>query len=81
MRDSKTSDMIFDGPTPLELLGGSTILLPGTVILSPPPPGDGEATTPSVFLHPCRTVALAIEKTGTPTNPVVADAQPLNPAL
>ena len=51
MQDSNTSDMIFDIPTLIEFLSGSTTLLPGTVILTGTPQGVGAAMKPPVFLH------------------------------
>ena len=74
MQDSNTSDMIFDVPTLIEFLGGSTTLLPGTVILTGTPQGVGAARKPPVFLQPGDTVTVEIEKIGALTNPVVAEA-------
>jgi 2-keto-4-pentenoate hydratase/2-oxohepta-3-ene-1,7-dioic acid hydratase in catechol pathway len=74
MQDSTTSDMIFDVPTLIEFLSGSTTLLPGTVILTGTPQGVGAARKPPVFLQPGDTVTIEIEKIGALTNPVVAEA-------
>jgi 2-keto-4-pentenoate hydratase/2-oxohepta-3-ene-1,7-dioic acid hydratase in catechol pathway len=74
MQDSNTSDMIFDVPTLIEFLSGSTTLLPGTVILTGTPQGVGAARKPPVFLQPGDTVTVEIEKIGALTNPVVAEA-------
>ena len=41
MQDWSTADMIFDVPTLIEFLSGSTVLLPGTVILTGTPHGVG----------------------------------------
>ena len=43
MQDWSTADMIFDVPTLIEFLSGSTALLPGTVILTGTPHGVGAA--------------------------------------
>ena len=74
MQDSNTNDMIFDVPTLIEFLSGSTTLLPGTVILTGTPQGVGAAMKPPVFLQPGDTVTIDIEKIGALTNPVVAEA-------
>jgi 2-keto-4-pentenoate hydratase/2-oxohepta-3-ene-1,7-dioic acid hydratase in catechol pathway len=73
MQDWSTDDMIFDVPTLIEFLSGSTLLLPGTVILTGTPHGVGAARTPPVFLRPGDTVSVEIEGIGTLTNPVVAE--------
>ena len=43
--------MIFDVPTLIEFLSGSTTLLPGTVILTGTPHGVGMARKPPVWLQ------------------------------
>jgi 2-keto-4-pentenoate hydratase/2-oxohepta-3-ene-1,7-dioic acid hydratase in catechol pathway len=73
MQDWNTNDMIFDVPTLIEFLSGSTTLLPGTVILTGTPQGVGAAMKPPVFLQPGDTVTIEIEKIGALTNPVVAE--------
>ncbi len=45
MQDWNTNDMIFDIPTLIEFLSGSTVLLPGTVILTGTPHGVGGAAS------------------------------------
>ncbi|HIE98062.1 MAG TPA: DUF2437 domain-containing protein [Planctomycetes bacterium] len=74
MQDWNTNDMIFDVPTLIEFLSGSTILAPGTVILTGTPHGVGAARTPPVFLKDGDTVSIEIEKIGTLTNPVIDEA-------
>ncbi len=74
MQDWNTNDMIFDVPTLIEFLSGSTKLLPGTVILTGTPHGVGGARKPPVFLQPGDTVTIEIEGIGTLTNPVIAEA-------
>ena len=71
MQDWSTNDMIFDVPTLIEFLSGSTLLLPGTVILTGTPHGVGGARKPPVFLKHGDTVTIEIEKIGALTNPVV----------
>jgi len=70
MQDCNTSDMIFDIPTLIEFLSGSTTLLPGTVILTGTPHGVGMARTPPVWLKPGDIVTVEIEGIGQLTNPV-----------
>jgi 2-keto-4-pentenoate hydratase/2-oxohepta-3-ene-1,7-dioic acid hydratase in catechol pathway len=74
MQDWNTSDMIFDVPTLIEFLSGSTKLLPGTVILTGTPHGVGFARKPPVFLQPGDTVTVSIDGIGELTNPVVEEA-------
>lgn len=70
VQDWTTSDMIFDVPTLIEFLSGSTTLLPGTVILTGTPQGVGMARTPPLWLKPGDTVTVEIEKIGRLANPV-----------
>ena len=74
MQDWSTDDMIFDVPTLIEFLSGSTLLLPGTVILTGTPHGVGGARKPPVFLKAGDTVSVEVEGIGTLTNPVVAES-------
>lgn len=73
MQDWNTNDMIFDVPTLIEFLSGSTRLLPGTVILTGTPHGVGAARKPPVFLQPGDQVTIEIDGIGQLTNPVVAE--------
>ncbi len=73
MQDWNTNDMIFDVPTLIEFLSGSTRLLPGTVILTGTPHGVGFARKPPVFLQPGDQVTIEIESIGELRNPVVAE--------
>ena len=70
MQDWNTNDMIFDVPTLIEFLSGSTTLLPGTVILTGTPHGVGMAQKPPRWLRPGDQVSIEIEKIGTLTNSV-----------
>ena len=70
MQDWNTDDMIFDVPTLIEFLSGSTILSPGTVILTGTPHGVGMARKPPVLLKDGESVTIEIEKIGRLTNPV-----------
>ena len=69
-QSSNTRDMIFDVPTLIEFLSGSTTLLAGTVILTGTPAGVGMALQPPVWLQPGDSVTVEIEKIGALTNPV-----------
>ncbi|MGE0756431.1 MAG: fumarylacetoacetate hydrolase family protein [Pirellulaceae bacterium] len=70
MQDWNTNDMIFDVPTLIEFLSGSTLLLPGTVILTGTPHGVGAARKPPVYLQPGDTITIEIDGIGALTNPV-----------
>jgi 2-keto-4-pentenoate hydratase/2-oxohepta-3-ene-1,7-dioic acid hydratase in catechol pathway len=72
-QNSNTSDMIFDVPTLVEFLSGSTTLYPGTVILTGTPEGVGMAMDPPKFLAPGDFVEVEIEKIGVLSNPVVTE--------
>lgn len=73
LQDWNTNDMIFDVPTLIEFLSGSTTLLPGTVILTGTPHGVGMARTPPRWLKPGDSVTIDIEKIGSLTNPVILE--------
>jgi 2-keto-4-pentenoate hydratase/2-oxohepta-3-ene-1,7-dioic acid hydratase in catechol pathway len=73
MQDWNTNDMIFDVPTLIEFLSGSTTLLPGTVILTGTPHGVGGARNPPVFLKPGDAITVEIEAIGALSNRVVAE--------
>ena len=74
MQDWNTDDMIFDVPTLIEFLSGSTLLAAGTVILTGTPHGVGAARKPPVFLQDGDEITIEIEGIGALTNPVVAEA-------
>jgi 2-keto-4-pentenoate hydratase/2-oxohepta-3-ene-1,7-dioic acid hydratase in catechol pathway len=74
MQDWNTDDMIFDVPTLIEFLSGSTTLLPGTVVLTGTPHGVGMARKPPVWLKAGDRLTIEIEKIGSLTNPVVDEA-------
>lgn len=74
LQDWNTDDMIFDVPTLIEFLSGSTTLLPGTVILTGTPQGVGMARKPQRWLTPGDNVVIEIEKIGKLENPVVKEA-------
>ena len=71
MQDWNTDDMIFDVPTLIEFLSGSTTLLPGTVILTGTPHGVGMARKPPVWLKAGDRISIEIEKIGSLDNPVI----------
>lgn len=70
LQDWNTNDMIFDVPSLIAFLSGSTTLLPGTVILTGTPHGVGIARKPPRWLKPGDTVTVEIEKIGALINPV-----------
>ncbi|MBC8132367.1 MAG: fumarylacetoacetate hydrolase family protein [Deltaproteobacteria bacterium] len=70
---SSTSDMIFDVPTLIAFLSGSTTLVPGTVILTGTPEGVGMAEKPPRWLKAGDVVTIEIETIGQLTNPVVGE--------
>jgi 2-keto-4-pentenoate hydratase/2-oxohepta-3-ene-1,7-dioic acid hydratase in catechol pathway len=72
-QSSNTSDMLFDVPTLIEFLSGSTTLYPGTVILTGTPEGVGMAMDPPRYLAPGDFVEIEIEKIGVLSNPVVTE--------
>lgn len=74
MQDWNTDDMIFDVPTLIEFLSGSTTLLPGTVILTGTPHGVGMARKPPVWLQAGDRIQIEIERIGTLENPVQDEA-------
>lgn len=74
VQDSNTSDMIFDVPTLIEFLSGSTTLLQGTVILTGTPHGVGMARTPQRWLKAGDVVTVEIENIGSLTNPVIEES-------
>ena len=74
MQDWHCDDLIFDVPTIISFLSGSTTLLPGTVILTGTPHGVGFARKPPVFLQPGDSVTIEIDRIGALTNPVIAEA-------
>ena len=73
MQDWNTNDMIFDVPTLISFLSGSTTLLPGTIILTGTPHGVGFARKPPVYLKAGDSISIEIESIGTLTNPVVEE--------
>jgi len=74
MQDWRCDDFIFDIPSIIAFLSGSTTLLPGTVILTGTPHGVGFARKPPVFLQPGDTVTIEVDRIGALTNPVIAEA-------
>ena len=64
--------MIFDVPTLISFLSGSTTLLPGTLILTGPF-RVGEARNPKRYLVPGDEVTVEIDGLGILTNPVVEE--------
>lgn len=75
MQDWTTEDMIFDVPSLIAFLSGSTRLAPGTVILTGTPHGVGAARKPPVYLQPGDLVVVDIERIGALSNPVIEEPQ------
>jgi 2-keto-4-pentenoate hydratase/2-oxohepta-3-ene-1,7-dioic acid hydratase in catechol pathway len=71
MQDWNTDDMIFDIPSLIEFLSGSTTLLPGMVILTGTPHGVGMARKPPVWLKSGDQITVEIERIGALHNPVL----------
>jgi 2-keto-4-pentenoate hydratase/2-oxohepta-3-ene-1,7-dioic acid hydratase in catechol pathway len=74
VQESGTDDLIFDVPTLITFLSGSTTLLPGTLILTGTPSGVGSAQDPRRFLMSGDEVTVEIEGIGKLTNFVVEEA-------
>lgn len=74
VQDWNTSDMIFDVPTLIAFLSGSTTLEAGTVILTGTPHGVGMARKPPLWMKDGDTVTVEIEGIGALTNPVRNEA-------
>ncbi len=74
MQDWNTDDMIFDVPTLIEFLSGSTVLAPGTAIFTGTPHGVGGARKPPVFLKDGDSITVEIDGIGQLTNPVVNES-------
>ena len=70
VQDWTTSDMIFDVPSLIAFLSGSTTLPAGTVILTGTPHGVGMARQPQLWLKDGDEVTIEIEGIGRLTNPV-----------
>mgnify|MGYP005677094623 CR=1 FL=1 len=73
VQESGTDDLIFDVPTLISFLSGSTTLLPGTLILTGTPSGVVEAREPNRFLLTGDEVTVEIDGVGILTNPVVEE--------
>jgi 2-keto-4-pentenoate hydratase/2-oxohepta-3-ene-1,7-dioic acid hydratase in catechol pathway len=73
-QDWNTNDMIFDVPTLIEFLSGSTTLLPGTVILTGTPHGVGMGYNPPIWLKHGDEVSVEVEKIGVLRNPVLEES-------
>jgi len=73
VQEGNTSDMIFDVPSLIAFLSGSTTLHPGTVIFTGTPEGVGMAATPPRWLQPGDEVRVEIEGIGSLSNPVMEE--------
>lgn len=73
LQDWYTDDFIFDIPTLIEFLTGSTTLYPGTVVLTGTPHGVGMARNPPRWLRAGDTVEVEIEGIGVLKNTVTEE--------
>ncbi|MFM1798991.1 MAG: hypothetical protein RLZZ117_1269 [Cyanobacteriota bacterium] len=73
VQEGHTSDMIFDVPSLIAFLSGSTTLLPGTVIFTGTPEGVGMAASPPRWLAPGDQVSVEIDGIGCLRNGVVEE--------
>ena len=74
MQDWNTNDMIFDVPTLIEFLSGSTRLLAGTVILTGTPHGVGSARKPPLYLKSGDRVTIEIDGIGSLSNDLIEES-------
>ena len=74
MQDWNTNDLIFDVPTLISFLSGSTTIEAGSVILTGTPHGVGMARKPPVWLKAGDEVTIEIDQIGKLTNPVISEA-------
>jgi len=75
MQDANTSDMIFSVAETIALLAEVLTLEPGDVIVMGTPAGVGQARNPPVWMKAGDTVVIDIEKVGTLSNPIAAEAE------
>lgn len=73
MQDWNTDDMIFDVPALIEFLSASTILNPGSIILTGTPHGVGFARNPPLYLQSGDEITIQIQGIGCLTNPVIEE--------
>lgn len=74
MQDANTDDMIFSVTETIELLAEVLTLEPGDVIVMGTPAGVGQARTPPVWMKAGDTYEVEIERIGTLSNPIEAEA-------
>lgn len=77
VQDANTNDMIFDVPSIIEFLSGSTTLPAGTTILTGTPHGVGMAANPPRWLKAGDRVSIVVERIGQLTNPVESEPSPV----
>lgn len=75
MQDANTSDMIFSTAETIALLADVLTLEPGDVLVMGTPAGVGQARTPPVWMKAGDTYEVEIERIGTLSNPIVAEAK------
>jgi 2-keto-4-pentenoate hydratase/2-oxohepta-3-ene-1,7-dioic acid hydratase in catechol pathway len=74
MQEDSTASFIFDLPTVITFLSGSTTLPAGTVILTGTPAGTGMQQEPPRWLQPGDEVSVSVEGIGELINPVEEEA-------
>ena len=74
MQDANTTDMIWGVAETLSLLSEVLTLEPGDVVVMGTPAGVGQARTPPVWMKAGDRFEVKIERIGTLTNPIVAEA-------
>jgi acylpyruvate hydrolase len=74
LQDSNTRNLIFGIPRLVASLSEVMTLEPGDVVSTGTPPGVGMARKPQRWLRPGETVEIYVEKVGTLSNPVIAEA-------
>ena len=74
MQDANTSDMIFSVAETIALLAQCMTLDPGDAIIMGTPAGVGQARTPPVWMKAGDTIEIEIERIGTLSNPIAAEA-------
>lgn len=74
MQDANTDDMIFSVTETIALLAEVLTLEPGDVIVMGTPAGVGQARTPPVWMKAGDTYEVEIDRIGTLSNPIQAEA-------
>ena len=73
-QSGNTGDMVRDVVELVSWISSVMTLLPGDVILTGTPAGVGQARTPPVWMKAGDTIEIEIDRIGTLSNPIVAEA-------